>query len=135
LRTNWDVGSEAGVQLQQGSVPGTCFSAGHLPANLESACVSKSRHSAVEIRRGKWEIKAERTVSAKEYRDNVVECMGWARTARSDRERAISYRWQRLGISPLKGPTAGKSASNLNIPSSNRQSEDALLSAERKAIP
>jgi hypothetical protein len=28
-------------------------------------------------------------VSAKEYRDDVVECMGWARTARSDRERAI----------------------------------------------
>jgi hypothetical protein len=34
-------------------------------------------------------VKAERIVSAKEFRDNANECMGWARTARSDRERAI----------------------------------------------
>jgi hypothetical protein len=33
--------------------------------------------------------KVERTVSAKEFRDNADECMGWVRTARSDRERAI----------------------------------------------
>ena len=33
--------------------------------------------------------KAERTVPAKEYRDNAVECMDWARTARGYRERAI----------------------------------------------
>jgi hypothetical protein len=33
--------------------------------------------------------KAERIVSAKEFRDNANECMDWARTARSDRERAI----------------------------------------------
>jgi hypothetical protein len=34
-------------------------------------------------------VKVERTVSAKEFRDNADECMGWVRTARSDRERAI----------------------------------------------
>jgi hypothetical protein len=33
--------------------------------------------------------KAERIVSAKDFRDNANECMDWARTARSDRERAI----------------------------------------------
>ena len=36
-----------------------------------------------EIRRG------ERVVSPKELRENAEECMDWARTARSDRERAI----------------------------------------------
>jgi len=31
----------------------------------------------------------ERVVSAKEYREFADECMGWAKTARSDREREI----------------------------------------------
>jgi len=31
----------------------------------------------------------ERIVSPKELRENAEECMDWARTARSDRERAI----------------------------------------------
>jgi hypothetical protein len=74
-----------------------------LPTGLESACASKKRHSAVEIRGEKWDTKAERTVSAKEYRDNAVECMGWARTARSDRERAIFLQMADLDSGRCKG--------------------------------
>jgi hypothetical protein len=57
--------------------------------DMDSSCVSKRRHSVVEIRRGRWWLKAERIVSAKDFRDNANECMDWARTACSDRERAI----------------------------------------------
>jgi hypothetical protein len=42
-----------------------------------------SKLSGQEIRHG------ERIVSAKELRENAKECLDWARTARSDRERAI----------------------------------------------
>jgi hypothetical protein len=45
-------------------------------------------HRAVEIL-GKRCAIAERVVSATEFRENADECMDWARTARSDRERAI----------------------------------------------
>ena len=65
--------------------------------------------------------KAERTVPAKEYRDNAVECMDWARTARSYRERAIFLQMVETGSRPLQGPMVGKSASNLNLPPSNSQ--------------
>ena len=35
----------------------------------------------------KIEQQGERAMSAKEYRDHATECMGWAKTARSDQER------------------------------------------------
>jgi hypothetical protein len=36
--------------------------------------------------------------SAKEYRENARECLEWARTARSDRERAIFFQMERAWI-------------------------------------
>jgi len=36
--------------------------------------------------------------SAKEYRDNAQECQEWARSARSDRERAIFLQMERMWI-------------------------------------
>lgn len=36
--------------------------------------------------------------SAKEYRENAKECLEWAHTARSDRERAIFLQMERVWI-------------------------------------
>ena len=51
--------------------------------------------------------------SAAEYRAYADECFGWARTAKTDREREIFYRWPKLGLPPRYGLAFSTTCGNL----------------------
>ena len=58
--------------------------------------------------------------SAKEFRDNAEECIGWARTARSDREREIFLQMARTWIEAAErlemlAPPSTQGAVNQNL--------------------
>ena len=78
-----------------------------LPTGLELACARKNVTVRSRSRGEKWDTKAERTVSAKEYRRRRGRMYRLGAHARSDRDARFSYGWRRLEFRPLQGPTAG----------------------------
>jgi hypothetical protein len=51
----------------------------------------------------RYAILRERIVTTpKEYRDYADECFGWAKTAKSNKEREFSCRWPEFGLKPLR---------------------------------
>jgi hypothetical protein len=61
---------------------------------LSLRCCPESKQPSISAEWGR------RVMSSKEYREFADECMHWAKTARSDRESASSYKWSRLGCKP-----------------------------------